>query len=58
MFKEAPEFNRNYTHLGTQSQSTLEDHLKKVQNWVELTKVDIDKQHNMVLEIESYALKK
>ena len=37
-FNEAPQFNRMYTHLGTQSKRTLEEYLAKVQNFVELSK--------------------
>jgi hypothetical protein len=56
--KEAPDFKRFYTNLGSQSSQTLESLITKVQHFVEKAKLDTNNQHNMELDIESYALKR
>ena len=47
------------THLGSRSQASLGEYVKKVQNFVELTQANKDyPQKVLELEIESFALKK
>lgn len=56
--REAPDFKRFYTHLGSQSSQTLDSLVSKVQHFVEKAKLDTNNQHNLTLEIESFALKR
>lgn len=56
--REAPEFKRFYTHLGSKSSQSLDELISKVQNFVEKVKLDVNNQHCLELEIESFALKK